>query len=213
MQENNLNAVKHVYICSKQAKNYSVNYFPNATELTIEKYFQTPDDSISTTLNRVVPLNQLTKLVIECYSFPFEEIIQLIRFIPNLSSLKLDLLSINDNSYKLIKESEAFSYVSKMNKIKNLDIRDWCKLKKFKLIIHLFPQLKYLKTGMDRKEMGEIMRYLLTKKNYQTPQLVFLCISGTPKICLKELTRLIKLEHLLDQYWMKFVNRDLYLWW
>jgi len=213
LQENNLKSVKHVHICSKQAKTNSANYFPNATELTIKNYFKTPDDLISTTLNRVVPLGKLTKLVIECYSFPFEEIIKLLRFTPNLNTLKLDLLSLNQNSLQLIKQSETFLYVSTTNKIKNLELRDWCRLEKIQLLIDLFPQLEYFKTGMERKEMGQIIRYLLSKNNHQTCHLFFLCISGTPKICLRELNLLIKLENLLDHYFIKFLHRDLYLWW
>jgi len=83
VQETNLNSVKHVYICSKRTTNNSVNYFPNATELTIKDYFKTSDDSISTTLNRIIPLTQLTKLVIESYNYPFEQLVKLLCSTPN----------------------------------------------------------------------------------------------------------------------------------
>ena len=62
-------------ICSKQVTNDRGNYFPNTTELIIKHYFKTLDDSITTTLNRLVPIEQLTKLVIEPSDFPFEEIV------------------------------------------------------------------------------------------------------------------------------------------
>ncbi len=213
VQENNLNIVKHVKICSKRAINSSVNYFPNATELTIKYHFKTPDDSISTTLNRVVPLKQLTKLVTECYHFPFYEIVKLLRFTPNLHTLKLDNLSTYETSPKLIQESDAFQYALNTNKIKNLEIRLWCSLEEIQLIMNLFPQLEYLNITIHRKEIEHIVRYLLSKKNHQTCHLFLLCITQIPKICLRELTMLIKYEKLLDDYFIKFVNRDLYLWW
>ncbi|CAF2032927.1 unnamed protein product [Rotaria magnacalcarata] len=75
-EENNLNSVKHVHVCSKRANKSCVKYFPNATQLSIKRYFETLDDSISTSLSRIVPLQQLTKLVIECYNFPWEEIVK-----------------------------------------------------------------------------------------------------------------------------------------
>ncbi len=81
------------------------------------------------------------------------------------------------------------------------------------LIVNLFPQVEYLKIRMIRKEIEQIIRYLLSKNNLKTRRLFFLCISETPKIYLRKLNILIKSENLLDVYFMKFVNRDLYLWW
>ncbi|CAF1276471.1 unnamed protein product [Rotaria sordida] len=66
---------------------------------------------------------------------------------------------------------------------------------------------------MNRKEMGNIIRFLITKPNDIIQNLFFLCISETPKICLREINMLIKLENLVNDYFIKYVNRDLYLWW
>ncbi|CAF4043935.1 unnamed protein product, partial [Rotaria sp. Silwood1] len=102
-QEINLNSVQHLSIYSKQIINIYLNYFPNVTHLTINHYFQTSDKSIITTLNRMIPLAQLKKLTIESYNFPFEEIIELLRFTPNLYALKLDLLHDQKTNTKLIR--------------------------------------------------------------------------------------------------------------
>ncbi|CAF4395162.1 unnamed protein product, partial [Rotaria sp. Silwood2] len=97
-QEINLNSVQHVSIYSRQITNIYLNYFPNVTQLTIKHYFQTSDDSIITTLNHMIPLVQLKKLTIGSYNFPFEEIIKLLRFTPNLYALKLNLLSMKETN-------------------------------------------------------------------------------------------------------------------
>ncbi|CAF5028218.1 unnamed protein product, partial [Rotaria sp. Silwood1] len=212
-QDVNFNSVQHLSIHSRQITNIYLNYFSNVTQLTIKHYFKTSDDSIITTLNRMIPLVQLTELAIESYNFPFDEIIKLLRFTPNLYVLKLDLLSMKEIKSNFIEQSENFQYVSKINKIKNLIIREWCSLNQIQLIVNLFPQLEYLKTSMNRKEINQIIRYLLSKTNNKTQHLFFLCISKTPKICLKELNILIKSENLLNDYFMKFINRDLYVWW
>ncbi|CAF4115220.1 unnamed protein product, partial [Rotaria sp. Silwood2] len=190
-QEMNLNSVEHLSIKSRQIQNIYLNYFPNVTQLSIKHYFQTSDDSIIKTLNRMIPLVQLKKLTIESYDFPFEEEI----------------------TPQLIVKKENFQYVLKTNKIKYLSIRESCVLNKIQLIVKLFPQLEYLKTCMNRKEIGQITKYLLLKTNQNTQNLFLLCISEIPKICLKELKFLIKSENLLDDYFIKFINRDLYLWW
>jgi len=210
IQSTNFNSVKHVQICSKRVTNNFVHYFPNATELTIKEDLKTFDLSISLTLTRIVPLKQLTKLMIDCYYFPFEELIHLLYFTPNLHTLKFQFLSLNDRRLKLIEKNDIFQYVSKKNQIKNLDLDGTCTFETMQLFMNLFPQVEYLKTQMKRKQIGQIIRFLLSKANHQ---LFFLCISETAKICLRELNTLIKTENLLDDYFMKFVDRDLYLWW
>jgi hypothetical protein len=208
-----LNSVQHVRIGSKQLTDSSANYFPNATELTIQHYFETSDDSIITTLNRIVPLQQLTKLVIKSFDFPFEQILQLLHCTFNLHTLVLNSIFIQKNSLKFIKQSDTFQYVSKANKIQNVKIHHSCNLESIPLIIDLFPRMEYFQTGMVRKEIEQIVQYVLTKIDNQTPHLYFICMSKVPKRCLREIDRLIKREKLLDDYFIKFVNYDLYLWW
>ncbi|CAF4356266.1 unnamed protein product, partial [Adineta steineri] len=61
IKENNFRSVKHVFIDGKQvSKNYP-DYFSNATELTINSFENESHISISTILNTIFPLKQLTK--------------------------------------------------------------------------------------------------------------------------------------------------------
>ncbi|CAF3255590.1 unnamed protein product, partial [Rotaria sp. Silwood2] len=90
LQENDLNSVKHVHIHNERMTDNFVNYFPNTTQLTLQYRSEKFDNSIITSFDRIVPLEQLTKLVIEVYNFPFEEfIIKLLCLTPNLQTLKL----------------------------------------------------------------------------------------------------------------------------
>ncbi|CAF3099742.1 unnamed protein product [Rotaria socialis] len=207
-QEKNFNSVKHVHISSKYLSNYNLNCFPNVNELTIEEHFNTSDNSISTTLSHILPLKQLTKLTIKRANFTSEQIIDLIRLTPNLSVLKLDSLSFNG-----IQQNENFQYVSNTNKINTIEIRQSCSLENFQIILDLFRQVEYLKIGMNRKEVNQIIRFLSSKINNKTCRLCFLCILQIPKVCLRELNALIRSEHLFKNYSIKYINRDLYLWW
>ncbi|CAF1424667.1 unnamed protein product [Rotaria sordida] len=213
IQKENYDSVKHLYICSEEIKDNYLNYFPNVNQLTIKHRFETSGDSIPTTLHRMIPLKQLTKLVIECYKFSFVEIFQLLYLTPNLYALKLDHLFFSDINLNVIKENEVFQYVSNTNKIKIVDFGVWCSLNEIQLIVNLFPQLEYLKIGMNKKEIQSIVRFLLLKTNDKTQHLFFLCILRIPKIYLKKLNVLIKSENLLHDYCSKFINCDLCLWW
>jgi hypothetical protein len=209
----NFNSVKHVRTCSREATDDLVNYFSNATELTIEKYLEIPDDSMARTLNRIIPLKQLTILDIGCSRFSLEEIVELMRYTPNLHTLKFQFPPINEISLHSIQQSKIFRNVSKTNKINHVKIHISCRLVHIPFILNLFPRLEYLKTRMLRREIGQMVQYLLTKRFSQASHLFFLCIPETPKVCLRELNTLIKSENLLDDYFIKIIYRDLYLWW
>jgi len=96
-----------------------------------------------------------------------------------------------------------------MNEIKNFDLHESCTLEYIQIIVNLFPRLEYFKTGLHRKEIEPIARFLFLKTN----NLVFLCISYTAKIHLKKLEMFIKKENLLEDYFIDLVDYDLYIWW
>ena len=187
--------------------------FQMLTELTINFHFETPVDSFPDFLNRVIPLKNLTTLNIKSYSLSLEPIINLICFTPNLQTLKFNFLCIVKINTKSIEQSRIFQYVSNTNKIKYLDFHSECSLERVQLIVKLFPKLEYMKIEMKKKETNEIVRFILTNNKTQKGHLFFLCMSQAPKRCLKQLNMLINLENLLDNFYMKFVNHDLYLWW
>ena len=203
--------MKHVSIHTKQIIPNSIKHFPNATELTIKQYFKTYGDSIPRTLNRIVRLKKLTKLVMHSYAFPFEEIIRLICYTPNLHTLQI----INSSSFveinsELIQQTGIFRTASNTNNIKYLDLHVECTLEKIRFIVNLFPKLEYLKIGMKKnKEIKQIVRLLLLNK---THHLFMLCLSEISKRYLEELNILIQSENLLNNYLIKFFNHDLYLW-
>ena len=212
-QLTNFNSVQHVYVRGIGTLNNCIKYFPNATELIIKDYSETSNISIPTTLNRIVSLAQISKLIfIDSVEFPFEELIKLLCFTSNLHTLKYDILAFYSGNPKLIQKTDAFQYVSKRNKIKNLDIGESCTLKEIEMIINLFPQLEDLKTGIVERDFEQMIRFLLSKNNNQTSHLLFLCILKAHKGYLSKLKKLIKSENLLDGYLIKSVNRDLYLW-
>ncbi|CAF4404420.1 unnamed protein product, partial [Rotaria sordida] len=102
-QRENFKSVKHLYIAHK-IKSYCQNYFSNVNQLTIGYDVEMLDDnSFITNLKCMIPLKQLTKLVINIRCFPFEEIIKLLCLTPNLHTLQFDeysLQEINSNFAK-----------------------------------------------------------------------------------------------------------------
>ena len=138
--------------------------------------------------------------------------VELISFIPNLHTLKLHHLFLNSTCSKLIKQTDMFRHVLKTNKIKNLEFN--CPtLEVMEFTIDLLPRLEYIKFGMDKQKFKEIIRFLFTNLNTKLNHLFFLCIDRVSKRYFQESDQLIKSENLLKNYFIKFLNRELYVWW
>jgi hypothetical protein len=213
-RENNFNSVKHVNIDIKQIVNNSVKYCPNATQLSIRNYSKTSNNSIAISVTQILPLEQLSQLNIYYKDFDFKQLLELLRFTPNLHTIKYFSSFFNGIDLKSIQQTDIFQYVLNTNKIKRLEIhREGCSLEGFQIIMHLFPQLEYLQIGMSRNEIEQFIRYLPSKTNHKTRPLSFLCISHLRKKFIPELNRLIRSENLHDDYLIKVVNSDLFLWW
>ncbi|CAF1523883.1 unnamed protein product [Rotaria sp. Silwood1] len=212
-QKENLDSVKHLYIASKEIDDNCVNYFPNVNELSIKNKFKTSGDSIIAILHRMIPLKQLTKLVIESHLFPMEDIMNLLRFTPNVHTLSLNLYILDNFNINSNKQKEICQYVLKKNKIQNLILNLKCLLSEIQFIMFLFPRLEHLKARMERKEIGQIIQFLLSNAYNKTRNLCYLCILKAPKICLKETKILIESKNLLNDYSIKYIDRDVHLWW
>ncbi|CAF0841309.1 unnamed protein product [Adineta steineri] len=204
IQEDSFRSVKQISIHGTETYMGRSVYFPNVNELTIHDY-----GSISTSLNKILPLHQLNKLIINSKKFRFKDILNLINVTSNLKTFKWYYHSIDEDQLKLIEQSDIYQCVLNNNKIENFEIIHYCcSLKEILFFSQLFSKLKTFQIEIINKEFISIMRYLLLKMSH----LVFLCIKELPKTYSNKLNILIKSDNLLEHYFIKFINRDLYLW-
>ncbi|CAF1522426.1 unnamed protein product, partial [Rotaria sordida] len=211
-QKENFKSVKHLYIAGKIKPNCR-NYFSNVNQLTIEYYIETLDvDPFITNLKCMIPLEQLTKLDIYSWGFPFEEIIKLLRLTPNLYTLQFYATSLQKIDSNFTKSNILLQYVSKKNKIENLVIFGKCSLNQIRFIVSVFSKLKYLTIGINTTKISSIIRYLLSKTHNQIQHLCYFCILNVQKVCLGETKDLIKLKNLLGNYSIEYINYSLHLW-
>ncbi|CAF3311828.1 unnamed protein product [Rotaria sp. Silwood2] len=123
-QETNLNSVRHVYIYGEQIMNDCVNYFSNSTYLTLYDSFSSRTRSFTSILNHIVPLQQLTKVVIDSHSFSFQKLCELLRSAPKINSLIINSAILSETSSVSMRQSETFRSVSNTNNITNVTIKD-----------------------------------------------------------------------------------------
>ncbi len=141
----------------------------------------------------------------------FRQLIELLRFTSNLRTLKFPFLSMSDTEYTSIQQSKSFIFVSNTNNIKTVSLSGMRRLEEAKFLVILFPRLEHLTTGIVRKDFEPFVRFLLSETKNNNYGLFFLCISRVPKLCIREVKKLIKLEKFLNDYLIKYINRDLYL--
>lgn len=112
-EEMNLNSVKYVYIYDIQSTINSRKYFPNVNQLTILSNDKISDDLISSTLNHLIPLDQLAELNLVSSHLILDDLLKLLRFTSNLNSLFLNACTL-----KLPQNRENLKYIASINKIK-----------------------------------------------------------------------------------------------
>lgn len=208
-----MHPIRHVDIHSTNAMQLCSDDFPNATKLTLSETFDVPRDSLVTHLSRIIPLEQLTHLILNCHRFHFEQIIEFLHSTPNIRTLLLDSVLLYGTNSISFEQDDIFQIVSNTNVITNLTIDKECTLDKIQLIVTLFPRLEYLTINLHKEDLESITRFLLSKFNDNTRHLSSLCISKQRKVLIEQMKILLESEKLLDDYILKLTNRKLYLWW
>jgi len=211
--ETNFKSVHHVRIDSAEDMIICQNYFPNTTELTLGNGFSTTRDSIASILNPIIPLKQLTKLVIQCHYFSFIRVMDLLRNSPNIQTLILESMPLYKKDRILIQQSETFRLLSNTNTITDVTLKRKCTLEKIELIFALCPGLQHFTLDTYRKKMESLIQLLLEKIKKNASHTFSLCFPRATKNCYKKLEALIESETLIDDYMLKLVRSELHLRW
>ncbi|CAF1160574.1 unnamed protein product [Rotaria sordida] len=190
-----------------------VNYFRNATKLTLSHNFAESRVWLRIILKRIIPLKQLTTLIIDCDTFSFDQLIKLLHFTPNIHTLTFNSQSITESNSMLIQQSETFRLVSNTNKITNVTIKEKYSFENIKLFVTLCPRMQNLTIDIYTQHLESIIRFILLKTKINIPHLCSIYIKNTRKSMIGILKTLIESEELLDNYLIKSIDSQLYLWW
>ncbi len=212
-QARNMNFVDHVYIQNEETMTSCSHYFRNATKLTLSDSFGASRLWLGVILKRIIPLKQLTTLIIDNENFCFEQLINLLSSTSNVHTLTFNCQSIKETNSKLLQQTETFRLLSETNKIRNVTIRERYSIENIKLLVTLCPRMQYLIIDVRLHDPESPVQYILSKSKTNVRDLCLLCTKHTSKSTIATLKTLIESEELLDNYLMKLINNDLYLWW
>lgn len=209
----NLNSTQQIQIQDEKSIISCTNYFPNVIELTFKEGFSTSRTSLPTILHDIIPLKQLTQLIIQCHHFSFKKIIDLLRFTPNIHTLTFESMPFYKDDYASIEQSESFQLISNINTITHVTFKDKCTLAKLQLLVGLCPRVQHLSINTLILIVEPITRFLLDKTNPNTQHLYSLHFSRACRSWSERLDLLIKSETLLNDYKLKSTGSNLHLWW
>ncbi|CAF1242141.1 unnamed protein product [Adineta steineri] len=209
-----LKSVKHVQISNEMVMNQCIEYFPNATKLTLKDEYSTAVyDSIPFFLNRILPLQQLQILIIEFHNFPILNMIEILFIMPNLHTLTMQSMHVLFNENKtVLTQNEKFQSVSKTNCIRYVTFRDICTFNKVELLIMLFPRLQHLEINILKKDMKSILECLFNINNINTHNFVLLCFKRASRIHFQHFNSLVHTGLLRFHPKVKYFDGALYLW-
>jgi hypothetical protein len=193
--QSSLDSVDHICIRDNLEINKNRIYFPNVTKLTLFNYSNPSHDSISTILERIIPLKQLTTLIIHYRNFCIGKLVELLYYSPNIVTLILNSISFFKISHTSIQESQTFEIVSKKNKITNMTIEDNDKLENIKVLNKLCPRLQHLTIGMSSYNHDyhqSIADFLLSNNNDNSHDLSSLCFTNQMQIYFREEDKIIE---------------------
>ncbi|CAF3881052.1 unnamed protein product [Adineta steineri] len=176
----------------------------------------TPIDNFTSSFwikRRIIPLKQLTKLVVESNPLPLTKLIELLRCTPHIHTLVLKSMSLYGVNYNSIQQNQSFQLVSNTNTITNVTCNGECTLEKLQILVALFSRIQHLTTKLYANNLESCVRFLLEKTNQNTNHLCLLSLLSAYKIWYTRLRTLIESETLLDDYMLKMIDWNLYLWW
>ena len=209
----NLNSVRQIDIYHEKTISSCSNYFANTEEIHFKSGFSASCTSIASLLHRVVPLKQITKLVIECHHFSLKKMIDLLSSSPNVHTLIFESLPLYKNASLLLEQNESFRNLSERNNIKYVTFKDRCSLEKVKLLVSLCPRVQYLSIHTFARVVESVIRFLLDRNNVNTRHLSSLRFTRASKIWLVRVDQLLKSERLLDDYTLNSSDAHLHMWW
>ncbi|CAF0948589.1 unnamed protein product [Adineta steineri] len=190
------------------------NYFPNATKLTFEYSWPSPDYSMDINLSCIISLEQLTEIVVEDSPIYFMQFVKLLSVAVNLHRLKFDYVSIGEINPATIEEDPIFQLVSKKNVVKNLTLTYDGSLEIVELFFALCPRLQHFELHyVITPFLPPLIRFILSKTNNNNRHLSSWSILQETVETEEILKMVIKNDQLFDDYKVEYFDNEIHVWW
>lgn len=200
----NPHSIQKLTIYNRDAMQQCHSRFPFVNELTLTESFEILYTCITDNLDRIIPLERLTQLTVECERFPFERFVKLLHFTPNLHNLKLQSVLFIPFDFISINEDDKSQSISYMNTVTTLTVSRKIALQEVQLLIMHFSRLKSLTINLHQDDVESTVEFLSSKLN---------AINGDlSSLCILQLERFPHVSERLQNYSLKRIASKLYFW-
>jgi hypothetical protein len=206
-RKKDVESLRHIVISDpSMAVNYTCR-LPQLTRLTLTGTHYKRSDSFISDLSCIVPLAQVTELVLLCDSFRMNQLIELLHLAFNLRILTLlasTRCPISDEDTILL-----------MNHESNEDMpnRGLLTLKHVQALMRVCPRLQFLEMTVNENYLELIVRFLLLLDTSKSHHLCLLALRDAHHGMIRRLHKMIDVEKLIEQYTLEHISNTAYLWW
>jgi hypothetical protein len=205
--EKSFESARHITISNPStAVNYSYR-LANISRLNLLGRFYKNNSSFISDLSRIIPLAQITELVLICDNLSMIQLTELLRLSFSLQSLTL----MGNTRCPIIEEDETVHSINKKN-TKEIPNRGKLTLKHVQTVVEICPHLQYLEMTISENYLERIMRFLLLQNVSKTRRLCMLGIRDAHYGMIRRLHKMINVEKLIDDYSLQHISNTAYLW-
>ncbi|CAF4951081.1 unnamed protein product [Rotaria sp. Silwood1] len=207
---------KHKYIqnnniiTQKKTNNCSI-------QMTIEDYMLT--EQYRSNINKLKPTFsaiRFTHLNINNNNISISMLIEILRLLPNLESLKLSSLSIIQSTTLSVEDTKQYLLVSVMNQITKVKLNKVTEKIQIQFLINLCPRMQYLEVDcMSYTDLEMFMTFILINQITHIPDLYCLCLNvpNANDHMIKTIALTIELETIIDNYKIQRIGNKFFFHW
>ncbi len=210
-EDTGLNLARCVSINTNALTTKSSIVFSKINELDLVVDNLKYDFTIISKLSSMIPLTQLTKICFSQNPVHLGLLLEILHCTTNIQTLVFHNTKIFGSRTLTFEQTQILHLLIKKNSMQKLVLDLQCTFHSYKFLLHLCPRLKYLKMKLP-KQIKTILRYLFTENNHGNSQLSLICLWNIDKILFKQIQTFIDREKLLDDYSLKILGKELYLW-
>jgi len=150
-------------------------------------------------LNRIIPFEQLRKLIVTSKHLDMNHVIKLLHLSPNIQLLTLSKYSSPQSKYN--------------NNIQQIIVREPLMLNDVQDLINTFPNWKSLEMSIKENDLESIIRVLLKHNITKNPRLYLVSLRDAHPVMINRLQKVIDREELSEIYSIEFLSDTVYLRW
>ncbi|CAF1664246.1 unnamed protein product [Adineta ricciae] len=206
-------SIRHLLINDLTKVHQCTRYFSKTTELTIDDKNTTDKSHIIKDLPRILSLSQLTNLSMRQIDQEFEIFIKLLRLSPNVHTIKWVSIEKTPKNITSLEKRQNFQLLSKQNQVKTIIITHDYTKKMMEVLVHLCPRVQYISIGRSERSLDATVHYLLSEINGATLRLFSLCVRRACSNWMAYWKNQIESEGVFNDYSIKVIDKNFYLWW